>query len=79
MLTFENLLWFIKLLIGSLNAVTVGRTLDSETSSVQAVRFIEGITGRNMIIVDMPGFDDPRPGFSDSDSLKKITTFSLDE
>ena len=58
-------------------SVKVGDSLESETSDIQVVRFVHP-NGRNIVIVDTPGFGDSR-GFSDTDILKKITAFLLDQ
>ena len=68
---------FIKLLSGDASVVT-SDGLESETSEIRDIRFVDCATGRNVIIVDTPGFDDSRPGVTDTDILKKITQFLLD-
>lgn len=68
---------FIKLLSGDASVVT-SDGLESETSEIRDIRFVDRATGRNVIIVDTPGFDDSRPGVTDTDILKKITQFLLD-
>ena len=67
----------------------IGNSLDSETSDVQVLHFRDHDSGRNVTIVDTPGFDDSRgsddsldddsPKFSDTDVLKRITDFLLQE
>ncbi|KAK2466548.1 hypothetical protein APHAL10511_001410 [Amanita phalloides] len=68
---------FIKLLSGD-STVHVGDNLESETSTVQVVPFRDRESGRNVIIVDTPGFDDSRAGVTDTDILKTIATFLLE-
>lgn len=68
---------FIKLLSGNASVVT-SDGLESETSEIRDIRFVDRATGRNVIIVDTPGFDDSRQGVTDTDILKKITQFLLD-
>jgi len=67
---------FIKLLSGEASDFTSG--VESETSEIRDIRFVDRATGRNVIIVDTPGFDDSREGVTDTDILKKITKFLLD-
>lgn len=69
---------FIKLLSGNTD-IKIGNTLESETSRVNVVRFLDRLSGRNVSIVDTPGFDDSRVGVSDTDTLRSITNFLLDE
>ena len=57
----------------------MGDELESETSEVQVVRFLDPATNRNIVVVDTPGFDDSREGVTDTDILKKITDFMLTE
>ena len=68
---------FIKLLSGDASVVT-SDGVESETSEIRDIRFVDRATGRNVIIVDTPGFDDSRQGVTDTDILKKITQFLLD-
>jgi len=51
----------------------------SETSEIQVVRFVDPNSSRNIVIVDTPGFDDSRSEVTDTDILKKITTFLLEQ
>jgi len=51
----------------------------SETSEIQVVRFVDPNSSRNIVIVDTPGFDDSRSEVTDTDILKKITAFLLDQ
>ncbi|CAA7267406.1 unnamed protein product [Cyclocybe aegerita] len=69
---------FIRLLTGNTD-VKVGDSLESETSDIQVIRFCDGPSGRNVTIVDTPGFDDSRAGVSDTDILRTITEFLLKE
>lgn len=71
-------LQFIKLLTGN-TGVKIGDTLESETSRIKVVRFLDRLSGRKVTIVDTPGFDDSRAGVSDTDTLRTITNFLLDE
>jgi hypothetical protein len=71
-------LQFVNLLTGD-TSVHVGDSLESETSDVQIVRFLDRSSGRNVTIVDTPGFDDSRAGVTDTDVLRKITKFLLDQ
>jgi len=70
---------FIRLMSGD-TSVKVGDSLESETSDIQVVRFVHP-NGRNIVIVDTPGFGDSRvgDGFSDTDILKKVAAFLLDQ
>ncbi|KAF5372396.1 hypothetical protein D9757_011613 [Collybiopsis confluens] len=69
---------FIKLLSGN-DSVKTGDSLESETIDVRCVDFVDEETGRKVILVDTPGFDDSRDGVTDTDILKKITGFLLEE
>ncbi|KIK57234.1 hypothetical protein GYMLUDRAFT_46492 [Collybiopsis luxurians FD-317 M1] len=69
---------FIKLLSGD-QTVKTGDSLESETIDVQQVSFQDEQTGHRIILVDTPGFDDSRDGMSDTEVLRKITGFLLDE
>ncbi|KAK2466545.1 hypothetical protein APHAL10511_001407 [Amanita phalloides] len=68
---------FIRLLSGD-TSVHVGDSLESQTSDIQIVPFRDSETGRNVIIVDTPGFDDSRAGVTDTDILKAIASFLLE-
>ncbi|KAK2466546.1 hypothetical protein APHAL10511_001408 [Amanita phalloides] len=67
---------FVKLLSGD-SRIKIGDSLQSETMDVQLVPFSD--CGRNVIIVDTPGFDDSRKDITDTDVLKKIADFLLTE
>ncbi|KIK57232.1 hypothetical protein GYMLUDRAFT_204082, partial [Collybiopsis luxurians FD-317 M1] len=67
---------FIKLLTKD-TSVKVSDSLESETSEVQLVRFVDRTSGRTVALVDTPGFDDSRKGITDTVVLKKITSFLL--
>ncbi|KAF5367612.1 hypothetical protein D9757_010651 [Collybiopsis confluens] len=69
---------FIKLLSGS-DSVKTGDSLDSDTIEVQRVDFVDKETGRKVVLVDTPGFDDSRSGMTDTEVLRSITKFLLDE
>ena len=68
---------FIKLLSGD-TSIVIGDNLESETSDIQVIPFVDRATGRNVTIVDTPGFDDSRKGVTDTDILKKIANFLVD-
>ena len=70
-------LQFIRLLTGD-SSVAVGNSLESETSDIQVVRYIDPKSGRNVTIVDTPGFDDSRENITDTEVLKRVTKFLLD-
>ena len=69
---------FIKLLTGDAN-VKIGNRLSSQTSDIQVVHFFDKSNSRNVTIVDTPGFDDSRPDITDTDILKMIAQFLLNE
>ncbi|KAK2466551.1 hypothetical protein APHAL10511_001413 [Amanita phalloides] len=69
---------FIRLLTGD-TSVNVGNGLESETSHIQVVPFRDPESSRKVIIVDTPGFDDSREGVTDTDVLKRIAEFLLEE
>ena len=57
----------------------VGNTLESETADVVPIRFTDSATGRKVVVVDTPGFDDSRQGVTDTDILTNIAKFLLSE
>src|ERR1700678_601210 len=57
--------------------VKVGNSLESETSDIQVIHFHDPTSGRNVTIVDMPGFDDSHEGVSDTDILNRSLNSSL--
>ncbi|KAJ7511404.1 lipoxygenase [Mycena galericulata] len=67
---------FIRLITGA-SGIKIGHSLESETSEIRSVRFVD--RGRKVIIVDTPGFDDSRPDITDTDVLKQIADFLLKE
>ncbi|KAL0065530.1 hypothetical protein AAF712_007441 [Marasmius tenuissimus] len=69
---------FIQLLTDN-DSVKIGHTMDSETSDVRPIRFKDNTRGVNITIVDTPGFDDSRESLTDTDILKKIAEFLLNE
>ncbi|KAF8699742.1 hypothetical protein AX14_000905 [Amanita brunnescens Koide BX004] len=69
---------FIRLLSGD-TSVGVGDSLESETVDVQLVRFLDPISRRNIVLVDTPGFDDSRPEITDTEVLKRIGSFLVEE
>ena len=71
------LLQFIRLLTGD-TSIAIGNSLESETSDIQVVRYIDPNSGRNVTIVDTPGFDDSRDSITDTEVLKRTTKFLLD-
>ena len=75
---YPHLLQFINLLTGK-PSVAIGDGLDSQTTHVEAVRFVDSATGRKVTVVDTPGFDDSREGITDTDILTKIAQFLLSE
>ncbi len=84
MFTYRNMLahsvplQFIRLMSGD-TSVDVGDSLESETSKIQVVRFFDQASGRNVVLVDTPGFDDSRAGVTDTDILKEITQYLLEQ
>ncbi|KAK7444068.1 hypothetical protein VKT23_015466 [Stygiomarasmius scandens] len=69
---------FIQLLTGNTDVV-VGDDLESETSEVKVISYLDPDSGRNVKIVDTPGFDDSRAGVTDTDILKSIADFLVSE
>ncbi|PPQ76190.1 hypothetical protein CVT26_009364, partial [Gymnopilus dilepis] len=69
---------FVKLITGD-TSIKIGQSLESETSDVRVYRFRDQTRGRNVVIVDTPGFDDSRSGVTDTEILKKITNFLLED
>ncbi|KAJ7780608.1 P-loop containing nucleoside triphosphate hydrolase protein [Mycena maculata] len=69
---------FIKLVTGDAS-IGIGDSLESETLDVKTFPFHDPTSGRKVIIVDTPGFDDSRAGVTDTDVLKKIANFLVGE
>ncbi|KAJ4490088.1 P-loop containing nucleoside triphosphate hydrolase protein [Lentinula aciculospora] len=69
---------FIKLLTGD-KSVRVGDSLDSETDDVVKIAFTDPVSGRKVVLVDTPGFDDSRDGRTDTEILRKISEFMINE
>ena len=49
------------------------------TSDIQVIRFFDRTSGHNVILVDTPSFDDSRESVTDTEVLKKMTTFLLEQ
>jgi len=62
---------FIHLLTGD-DRIHIGHTLSSDTSTIQTAQYVDKKTGRTVILIDTPGFDDSR-GVTDTDILKMIS------
>ena len=71
-------LQFIRLLTGD-TAIAVSSGIESETNDIQVFRFLDHTSGHNVTLVDTPGFDDSREGVTDTDILKKMADFLLNE
>ncbi|PPQ76188.1 hypothetical protein CVT26_009362 [Gymnopilus dilepis] len=69
---------FIKLLTGD-DAIEVGHKLRSQTSDVKVSFFQDAGTGRRITLVDTPGFDDSRSEFTDTEVLRKISEYLVNE
>ncbi|KAJ3873810.1 lipoxygenase [Lentinula edodes] len=69
---------FIRLLTNN-TGVKIGNNLDSQTSDVQVFHFFDKFSGRNIVLVDTPGFDDSRNDITDTAVLKKIAEFLLNK
>ncbi|EMD41352.1 hypothetical protein CERSUDRAFT_39131, partial [Gelatoporia subvermispora B] len=54
--------------------IKIGYSLESETADVKTASFFEA-DGRAVTLIDTPGFDDSRDGVTDTDILKKISSF----
>ncbi|KAG9311529.1 P-loop containing nucleoside triphosphate hydrolase protein [Chiua virens] len=65
---------FIKLLTNDDN-ILVGHKQQSETFGAQAAHYTDQATGRPIVLIDTPGFDDSREGITDTDILEKIVQF----
>lgn len=62
---------FIRHLTGD-DRIHIGHGPSSETSVIQTAQYVDQKTGRTVILIDTPGFDDSR-GVSDTDILKMIS------
>jgi hypothetical protein len=71
-------LQFVKLITGD-SSIKVNDGLESETADIQVFHFVDPTSGHKVRIVDTPGFDDSRKGVTDTDILKKIADFLLEE
>ncbi|KAJ7833205.1 hypothetical protein B0H14DRAFT_3142639 [Mycena olivaceomarginata] len=69
---------FIKLVTKD-PSIVIGDSLESETFEVQSYRFRDPTSGRTMIMVDTPGFDDSREGITDTEILKRVANFLIKE
>ncbi|KAJ7780606.1 lipoxygenase [Mycena maculata] len=69
---------FVKFITGN-SSIVVGNGLESETIDVQTFRVRDPASGRKLTIVDTPGFDDSRAGITDTEVLKKIADFLVEE
>ena len=65
---------FVKLLTND-PKIHIGHSTDSETSEVQTSSYTDQKTGRSVMLIDTPGFDDSREGVTDTDILEKIAKF----
>ncbi|KAG9311528.1 hypothetical protein JVU11DRAFT_7731 [Chiua virens] len=62
---------FIKLLTND-DKIRIGHNQQSETVDIQAAHYVDGTTGRPVVLLDTPGFDDSREGVTDSNILQQI-------
>jgi hypothetical protein len=69
---------FIKLLTGDENIV-IGHNIDSETIDVMPYILYDQNSDRKVVLVDTPGFDDSRLDVSDTEILRRIADFLVNE
>ncbi|KAJ7277726.1 P-loop containing nucleoside triphosphate hydrolase protein [Mycena rebaudengoi] len=69
---------FIKLVTGD-PSIKIGNSLESETFEVKSYRFRDPTSGRIVRMVDTPGFDDSREGVTDTEILKRVANFLVEE
>ena len=62
---------FIHLLTND-ETIHIGHSQESETFDIQTADYIDQATGRPIMLIDTPGFDDSREGITDTDILQKI-------
>ena len=65
---------FVKLLTND-QKIGIGHSQESETFDIQTSNYIDQGTGRSVMLIDTPGFDDSREGVTDTDILEKIVQF----
>ncbi|KAF8122892.1 hypothetical protein EV363DRAFT_1358576 [Boletus edulis] len=66
---------FIRLLTDD-DFIHIGYNPESKTSDIQTAFYVDQMTGRRVMLVDMPGFDDAREGeVTDTHILEKIAHF----
>jgi predicted GTPase len=63
---------FINLLTNDDN-IRIGHDLESQTFEINTSRYIQD--GVSVTLVDTPGFNDSREGFTDTDIIGKIVDF----
>ncbi|KAF8153679.1 P-loop containing nucleoside triphosphate hydrolase protein, partial [Mycena galopus ATCC 62051] len=64
---------FIQRLTGD-KSIGIGHSVESATSEIGHYNYFSE-DGRSVTFVDSPGFDDSRPGVTDTDILRKIAAF----
>lgn len=69
---------FVRLLTRD-NSIAIGNGFEPETSAIEAVPFFDPVSGRNMTILDTPGFGDSRESITESEILERINKFLLNE
>jgi hypothetical protein len=72
-LTFSLNAKFIKLLAKDDDNIRIGHGIQSETIDIKTASYSE--SGREVTLVDTPGFDDSREGVTDTNILGKIANF----
>jgi hypothetical protein len=64
-------LQFVRLLTGD-ETINIGHGPTSETSIIQLAKYEDHKTGRTVVLIDTPGFDDSRH-IADTDILEMIS------
>lgn len=59
------------------NSAVTGHSFEPDTSDIQVIRFSDPVSGRNVTILDTPGFGDSRESITETEILKEITKFLL--
>ncbi|KAN0097943.1 hypothetical protein V8E55_002389, partial [Tylopilus felleus] len=71
----RNRHWYFINLLTNDERIHIGHDPESETFNIQTAHYVDEMTGRSVMLIDTPGFDDSREGVTDTDILEKIVRF----
>ena len=72
--TYARRTQFINLLTND-KKIRIGHNQESETFDILTANYTDQATGRSVMLIDTPGFDDSREGVTDTDILQKIVEY----